>query len=600
MPLRDVDGQTLPPGWRDTTQTLIFADVVESVRLIAADERTNAPRVHDLLCRLESIVRQDFGGEVLERRGDGLLLSWPGAQRQAAACALAMAGAVRQAAAGAGTAERISMRFGIHCGQVFSDGQRVYGQHVNHAARVASLAKPDEVMATQALRDRLVPGVDADIEDLGECWVKHASDPIRAFRLTAPGQADVAAQAMHAPELPRPCLAVLPFRMRGAADSEEAVTVRDLIGENIVHALSRGDTLAVVSWHSSRVFDGADGAIAAPASALGAHWVVTGSCVQMAGRLVLGIELHDTRSTGVAWTCRMVTEVGELLAAEPGFAAELAQGLVLQICQGEARRLARHSLPNLTSHSILTGAIGLMHRSSRDSFLKSRDALEYLLERHPRMHAVRPWLAQWYVLRNTRGFGGDPAADAPRALEQTRRALDAEPEDARALALLGFTHFHLLHDAAAAEQFLDRSVMLNGNDPLALTFSAAIKNARAKNAESAALARGAIQVAPFDPLRDYIRGIAAGCLLSGGDHAGSIRLAEASIRENALHPYAWRVLLIASSLAGDLARARTALASLQRLGQTLTLASYRARSQLSPGDLEIAERALRNAGVPEG
>jgi TolB-like protein len=571
------------------------------VRLVECDELGNAWRIGQLLDALAHLASSQFDARVLERRGDGLLLSWPGHERRAAVCALqmsALADLLGRPGTDAAHAEPILLRFGLHCGNVLSDGQRVYGSDVNLAARVAALAAPGQVLMSQALRDLVNPGIDGDLVDLGDCWVKHAAAPVRVFRWQP---ADVRPQAHALPDapLPCPCIAVLPFRMLALADPVERSTVADLVGENIVHALSSTDQLAVVSWFSTRMVDPQAVDLADIAQRLGAGWIVSGSCTGRAGQLVVAIELHDAHSRAVAWTARVPTTLADLMAAEPDFAREVAQGLVQRVCEGEARRLARHALPNLASHSILTGAIGLMHRSARDSFMKSREALEYLLERHPRMHAVRPWLAQWYVLRHTRGFGGDARADAARAIEQTRRALDALPDDARALALLGFAHFHLLDDLDSAEQHLDRSVQLNPNDPLALIFTAAVKSARDDPGDGLRLSANALRIAPMDPLRDYMRGIAAGCALSCGDLALAGRLAQASVRENAAHPYGWRVLLFASALQGDMATAHQAHQQLLQLGVQLTLRTYQARSKLRTHDLDMALRALRAVGVPE-
>jgi class 3 adenylate cyclase/TolB-like protein len=588
----------LPLGWQAAASTLIFADVVESVRLIDADQVRNAWRISQLLDSLVQLATGSFGAELLERRGDGLLLCWSGQQSRAAACALQLAALADTQGRGDVDDDRILLRFGLHCGDMLRDGARVYGSQVNMAARVAALAAPGQVVLSQAMRDCITPGLDGELVDLGDCWVKHVAEPVRVYRWAPAGRTQAEAR-LPEPSLPCPCIAVLPFRMtamRGTADQE---AIAELIGENIVHALSRTDQLAVVSWFSTRRIAPGDAGLADTANKLGAGWIVSGSCAGEPGRLVIGVELLDAHNNAVAWTARINSSLSDLLEAEPACAGEVAQGLVQRVCEGEAKRLARHALPNLASHSILTGAIGLMHRSARDSFLKSREALEYLLERHPRMHAVRPWLAQWYVLKNTRSFGQEPKADAAHAIAQTRRALDALPQDARALALLGFAHFHLLDDVDTAERHLDLAVQANPNDPLALTFTAAVKSSCRKADEGLGLSISALRIAPFDPLRDYMRGIAAGCALSCGDLALGSRLAEQSLRENAAHPYAWRVLLIASALQGELDKARQAHQRLLQLGVQLTVASYRLRSKLRPQELDLATQALRAAGVPE-
>ena len=454
-------------------------------------------------------------------------------------------------------------------------------------------------MSQPCLRTRKRTDVDGDIADLGECFLKHTNGAVRAFRVS-PSGSERTLQVDDSKQLQaRPVVAVLPFRVYGAETLATSASICDLIAENVIHLIARNDQIAVTSWMSSRAFGDQNYSAVSAGEALGASWLVTGSAYLQGSELLLNAELIQTGDSRIEWSGRVRGDTRDLLLAESETTSEIAQSVIQRIVEVETRRVSKHALPNLASHSILTGAIGLMHRSGKDNFIKSRSALEYLLERHPRMHAVRPWLAQWYVLRNTRGFADDPKADASRALEQTNRALDALPDDSRAIALLGFTHFHLLSDAVTAEKFLDQSVAMNGNDPLAGIFCAAVKSVRQVVDEGWALSLHALKIAPFDPLRDYMRAIASGCAMSVGALDVAIELASASVRENSNHPYAWRVLLIARARRGQLVEARLAYEKLVFLQQDLRVSTYSARSKLSSADLQIAVDALRAVGVPE-
>ena len=96
-----------------------------------------------------------------------------------------------------------------------------------------------------------------------------------------------------------------------------------------------------------------------------------------------------------------------------------------------------------------------------------------------------------------------------------------------------------------------------------------------------------------------MRGIAAGCAMSVGRLDTAVELAYASTRENANHPYVWRVLLIAHARLGNIPQAKHAYGKLQLLQQDLTISKYVARSKLNTNDLNIAIAALRATGVPE-
>ena len=537
-------------------------------------------------------------GQVLERRGDGLLIKFA-EPRNATLCAHELHHAALRANERFIEGDAIYLRIGIHTADVLSEVGAIYGRGINLAARIAALAGPGETVASDAVRDQITTGIDADVFDLGECHLKHAASTLHAFRMLPVG-ADAAQKRLLAPEsVVRPSVAVLPFDVHGVESTANANSLSDLVGEGINHGVSRIDQISAISWMSCRALRGRGLSAVDAMQALGASWIVGGGVYVDGTTLLITFELTRADQPQVELTGRIRTDVRDLMSSESESAGEIAYSVVQRIVELETKRVSRHALPNLASHSILTGAIGLMHRSGKENFVKSRNALEYLLERHPRMHAVRPWLAQWYVLRNTRGFAIDAKDDAARAVEQANRALDALPDDSRALALLGFTHFHLLGDVQTAQTMLDASIRMNANDPLASIFCAAVKSVQQLNNEGWALSLQALKIAPFDPLRDYMRGMAAGCAMSAGAIDTAVELATASIRENAAHPYAWRVLLIAQTRSGNIDAARAAYQRLCAMNYPLAISSYVARSKLSAGDLGIAVDALRMAGVPE-
>jgi tetratricopeptide (TPR) repeat protein len=239
-----------------------------------------------------------------------------------------------------------------------------------------------------------------------------------------------------------------------------------------------------------------------------------------------------------------------------------------------------------------------MHRSGPVDFHRSREALEHLLERQPRMHSARPWLAKWFVLRTTRGMQPADQAEASRALDQTKRALDSRNDDAFALAIEGFIYFHLLRDAARAREKLATAVIINPNEPLASVFNAALVSAAGDYDGAWRLAERALALSPFDPLRPYMRMIAAACALSSERYEAAAELAQKSIHENAAHAAAWRTLVIALVQCQKIAEARIACARLMKVEPTLNLQAYASRLTLPETAKMRAIDALRIAGVP--
>lgn len=578
------------------TTTIMFADVVESVRLIEQDESANVSFIRAMLRDLSTQVVPKHAGKVLERRGDGLLVAFSDA-RSAALCALAIH--EHSLAKNQSRIQRdfASLRIGIHSAEVLADESAIYGKGINVAARIGSLAGPGETVVSADVRDCLVAGVDVDVTDIGECFLKHVEGSIHAFRIGSVGAARESMGTLAKvveEELPR--VAVLPFRRATASPTSAAAS--DLICESLVHALASSERCRVTSWLSSRVAEHSAVDARSVGVKLCAQWLVTGSLYEQGDHIVIASELINVASEEVESTIRVSGLASDLLEAESEIVGELAHHVVQRVLESEAKRISKHALPTLQSHSILTGAIGLMHRSRRESFTKSREALEFLLERHPRMHAVRPWLAQWFVLRNTRGFSHDPDDDAKRAIEQTRRAIDALPSDALSLAMQGFVTFHIVKDLSEADRLIDESLAASPNNVFANIFASATKAALGDYETGWEYANRALQSSPFDPLRNYLRSIAASSAILAKRYETCFELSSKSVQENASHPAAWRTLAMSAALTGRLEQARTASRRLLQLVPNLTVEQYRRLSHLPSEQLEILAEALTEAGIP--
>jgi class 3 adenylate cyclase/TolB-like protein len=584
---------------RQIVSTVMFADVVEFVRLAELDELGTIRRVKGFLELLVSTAIPRHGGKVLEVRGDGVLMRFDSAVA-AVHCGFAIHEAAAQEGVKADSPHPLQMRIGIHLAEVWVDDLTVYGMAVNLTSRIASLAGPGETVITESVRDSIVIGLDADVNDLGECFLKHVESPVRAYRLLEPqphAVLDLPARASSAEVLGRAKICVIPFDPNPA--DADPLAVGDLIAQGLIHAVSRIATLDVVAWLTSKGFRGRRLSVGDLGAALGADWLVCGTFRMAGDRLLVQAELIRVSSGLVECSERAADQIDDLLLPQSMIAAQFASAFSRHIAGIEARRVVLHPLPTLHSHSLLMGAIGLMHRSSPREFSRSREALEHLIERHPRMHAVRPWLAKWYVMRNTRGLSDDPADDASRAIDHTSRALDAVPEDTFSLAVQGFVEFHIRRNVDQAALLLGRACEANPNDALAATFYAAVLAAVGNTQAACACAERAHMLSPYDPLRAYMLLISASCALYADDYARAAALAQASIRESAAHAAVWRTLIVALVGCGRVEDARLACAQLMSLEPTLTLRRYKARVALPERLARMATEALRVAGVPE-
>jgi len=178
------------PGSSDSLElvirTLVFTDLVESVRLMEANETDLVRRWRKLVCVVERDILPAHSGRLIKNMGDGQVLEFVGvdsAIRAAFAIRLAFANANRELPPDC----QMLLRTGVHVGQLIACAHDFYGRGVNLAARLTTLAGPGEIVMSADVRDQLTPALDADIEDLGLCFLKHVHAPVRAYRLGPPG-----------------------------------------------------------------------------------------------------------------------------------------------------------------------------------------------------------------------------------------------------------------------------------------------------------------------------------------------------------------------------------------------------------------------------
>ena len=214
---------------RRRPRAILVVDMVESVRLIGQDEEGVVCRWLNLVDRVVTQVLPRSGGRLVKSLGDGMLLEF-GDIRSAASAAISIQQESAQASPGLPADEQMFLRMGIEFGDVIVDHHDVYGRGVNLAARLATLAGPNEIVISAQARDLLIPTLDAEIEDLGECHVKHIRQPVRAYRIGPAGPRPVVKCTALLGEL-RPSIAIIPFVPCGQTISQ------DLLGEVLVEEI---------------------------------------------------------------------------------------------------------------------------------------------------------------------------------------------------------------------------------------------------------------------------------------------------------------------------------------------------------------------------
>jgi class 3 adenylate cyclase/tetratricopeptide (TPR) repeat protein len=577
-------------------RAILFSDVVESVRLIEEDEAGFLNRWLPLVERVKSQVLPDFGGRLIKSLGDGLLIDFSNVRS-----AVSAAFAIRELADGANGAvaprARIRLRTGIEVSDVVVvDEHDIYGRGVNRAARLVSLAGPGQVVVSAAVRDAITADLDADIEDLGDCYLKHLAEPVRAYRIRPPGP--VAAQeASASPEDLLPSLAIVPFSSREADEAHQVIG--EIIAEELIRDLSHSAELTLISRMSTTAFRNRGIAPDLIGANLKADYVLSGFYAIRDQAITIDAELAETKSGQIIWAKRQKGRIGGLLGDRREMMDRLAADVTQAIMKRALQRAQLQAVPTLTNYTLLLAAMGLMHRLSRSDFEAAKKLLDELVERGRRQAIPQAWLANWHVLRVQQGWSDDPDRDGQLALQSTKQALDSDPQCALALAVDGFVHTNLLKRLDVSQERYELAIRHNPNDPRAWSLKGTLHAFRGEGALAMACTRRALRLSPLDPQRWFYESLAASACIAAGQYDGALQHARRSLRANRNHTSTLRVMAVAQWQLGEHAAARATAQDLLRLDPGMTVSGWLARAPSAAFAVgQDFASVLKKTGIP--
>jgi TolB-like protein/class 3 adenylate cyclase/Tfp pilus assembly protein PilF len=568
---------------------LLSVDVVAYSRHIGRDDvRT----VQTLTGHREEIARlvTDHGGRVVDSPGDNVLAEFPSA-REATRCGLEIQGVVGARNEALPTEERMDLRIGVHLGDVLVEGGRLYGDGVNVAARLESLAEAGGLCISSNVHEQL-GALGASFEDLGEQQLKNIGHPVRVLRYApdAGGEpetagtrprtasetlqrqrrwvvvagalvlllllgwlarpvdifapASVAASAAPSPN--RSAIAVLPFADLSAEGDQRHLA--DGLAEEILLALSRDPGLRVAARTSSFGFRDNDADVRAIAEQLGVGTVLEGSVRREQGRLRITVQLIDAIDGFHLWSESYDRPASDVF----GVQQEIADAIASRLSPG--RGDGPPSSPYVPApeayDAYLLGRAEANLRT-RESLERSVEHLEDAIEIDPGYAAAHAELALTQVIR--RDFEGHFALEAAEAA--ATRALELDPNVPGAHMALAQVR-RQNGDMAAAEELSRRALELSPGDASSWEHFGSFLAYHGRAQEAVAAMQRGLDLDPLSPLLQRQTGR---MLLYAGE---TDRAIAHLLRTLELHPgdmYAPSLLWVAFEQKGMPSEAREAL-----------------------------------------
>ena len=574
---------------------ILAADVVGYSRLMGVDEVGTLRSLQLHRGELIDPAIAAHHGRIVKTTGDGLLVEFASVV-DAVTCAIAVQQGMALRNSGHPLDRRIEFRIGINLGDVIVDGDDLYGDGVNIAARLESVAAPGGISVSDVVREQVRDKLDLHIVDMGEQTLKNIARPVRVFGLAIDPKTDVASSRPSPPLPDKPSIAVLPFaNLSGDPDQEYFA---DGMVEDIITGLSRIKWVFVIARNSTFAYKGKSMDVKLVGRELGVRYVLEGSVRRSANRVRIAAQLIDATSGTHIWAERYDRALDDIFAVQDELTISVLGVIEPTLRHAEIERAKRKRPDSLDAYDLYLRALPFAFTAMPQDASEALAFLERAIDLEPdyaAAHAIIAWCHEQRYLR-----GGLNEETKRTALHHARRAIAIGGDDAGALATAGFVIAVIEFDYETATAAFDRSFALSSSSALALGFSSIVRAWKGDDAIAVEQAQRAIRLSPFDPLLylPYV-GLAYAHFASGRYEDAAAAAARASQSNPTFSP---PYVLHAAALA-NLGRDVEAAAIVDRLREleselTVSTAIRSARYANSDKNAELGD-GLRRAGLPE-
>jgi TolB-like protein/class 3 adenylate cyclase len=481
---------------------IVLVDAVGSTAAMSRNEMATLRAIESGLDLFVDVVA-NARGRVLNYAGDGALAVFD-------SVAAAVVAALRfQESRGAGAGPVIGFRAGVHLGEVYESGGRVFGDSLNLAERIQS-ATPDGGVCVSDLVYRAVQGrTDFSFEYLGPHRGKNMSEPIGLYRVYK-GAVGVMKASPRPPRTPlldglassepdwsdTPSIAVLPFRNLSGDPSQDYFA--DGVTDDIITSLSRFGGLDLIARGSSFALRNKDMPVSEIGRRLGAHYVAQGSIRRSANRVRVSIELSNVENQHTIWAEKYDRPLEDIFALQDEIAELAVSVMSVRIEDAERRKLSSAPPDSLHAYGLaLKGHNHLLAMTPADNAV-ARECYERSILDSPRYARAFAGLSRAYSFDWRYSWSAESPQSLERAFDIAVQAVGADPNDARGHAELGYVLLYRKeHDRSLASY--RRALALNPNDATVIAEMADALTHAGHSQEALGHFERAMRLNPFYP-----------------------------------------------------------------------------------------------------
>jgi adenylate cyclase len=574
---------------------ILAADVVGYSRLMGENEAGTLEALKTARADFVDGRIAQHQGRIVKLTGDGMLVEFPSVVN-AVRCAAEIQRAMRDRNFDLPQDRRIEFRMGVNLGDVIVEGDDIFGDGVNVAARLESIAEPGGITVSHSVRDHVGNRLDLVFEDMGEQSLKNIAKPVRVYSIVLENAAD---QNLVSMKEERPSIAVLPFNNMSGDTEQEYFS--DGITEDIITDLSKISGLFVVARHTAFTYKNKPVKVQQVGQELGVAFILEGSVRKAGARVRVTGQLVSSKDGGHVWAERFDRDLTDIFAIQDEITHAIVEQLKVKLLPQEKKSIGQVPTENIEAYTYYLRGRDFLHRRSKHYFQLARRMFARAVELDPNYARAYAGMADCdsYLYMT---YHMNVAMDGILATTEKALALDpklAEAHASRGVALSAGQRY----EEAQAE--FEKALTLNPESFEAHYFYARSNFAQGKIEQAIAQFERAAEIRPDDY---QIPCLLVGIYKSHGREQDAKDVArrgsELAERELARHPEDSRPAQLGAGALlelGEKERAREWTARAMAIDPDDPVAQYNAACSYSRlGDTDLAldllERCLPNLG----
>lgn len=426
---------------------ILSADVKGYSRLMEDDEEATVRTITAYREVMANLIKGHHG-RVVDAKGDNILAEFASVV-DAVRCGVEIQKELKAKNDELPEKRRMELRIGINLGDVIEEGDTIYGDGVNIAARLEGLAEGGGICISGTAFDQVEGKIGLEFEYIGEQAIKNIKKPARVYRVKTDGGLSDVEMGQELPLPDKPSIAVLPFTNMSGDSGQEYIA--DGIAENIIACLSKISEMFVISRNSSFVYKGKSVKIQEVGRNLGVHYVLEGSVQKAGERVRIIAQLIDAKTGHHLWAERYDRSMEDFFNLQDEITQEIVTALQVELTEGERAR-SYQTTKNLEAWAYLVQAVGYFNRFTKEDNAKARK----LSIRATKLDSeyVLAWTALGWTHVMDAGFGtGESATEHfKKAVTLAEKAVAMDDSNAEARSLLGYVRlFQKEYDKALLE-----------------------------------------------------------------------------------------------------------------------------------------------------